>query len=95
MNYWTAAKMIGGGNARRGMMTIRALALGCKLARKKHHVFAEGKYQALGVIGEEFRELEHAVLHESEERQKDEALDVAITAIRFVQEEHKREDRDG
>ena len=58
MNYWTAAKMIGGGNARRGMMTIRALALGCKLTRKKHHVFAEGKYQALGVIGEEFRELE-------------------------------------
>lgn len=89
MNYWTAAKMIGGGNVHRGMMTIRALALGCKLARKKHHVFAEGKYHALGVIGEEFRELEHAVLHESEERQKDEALDVAITAIRFVQEEHR------
>ena len=95
MNYWTAAKMIGGGNVQRGMMTIRALALGCKLARKKHHVFAEGKYYALGVIGDEFRELEHAVLRESEERQKDEALDVAITALRFVQGEHEREDRDG
>lgn len=89
MNYWTAAKMIGGGNVRRGMMTIRALALGCKLARRKHPVFAEGKYQALGVIGEEYRELEQAVERESLERQAAEALDVAITALRFVQEEHR------
>ena len=58
-------------------------------ARNKHPVFAEGKYHALGVIGEEFRELEHAVIYESDERQKDETLDVAITAIRFVQEEHR------
>ena len=48
-----------------------------------------------GVFGEEFRELEHAVLRESEERQKDEALDVAITAIRFVQEEYEREGMNG
>lgn len=89
MNYWTAAKMIGGGNVQRGMMTIRALARGCKLARKKHPVFAEGKYHALGVIGEEYRELERAVERESPERQAAEALDVAITAIRFVQEEHR------
>ena len=89
MNYWTAAKMIGGGNVRRGMMTIRALALGCKLARRKHPVFAEGRYQALGVIGEEYRELEQAVERESLERQAAEALDVAITALRFVQEEHR------
>lgn len=88
MNYWTAAKLIGGGNVQRGMMTIRALALGCKLARKKHPVFAEGKYHALGVIGEEYRELERAVERESPERQAAEALDVAITALRFVQEEH-------
>mgnify|MGYP001552529970 FL=1 len=93
MNYWTAAKMIGGGNVHRGMMTIRALALGCKMARKKHHVFAEGKYHALGVIGEEFRELEHAVLHESDERQKDEALDVIATCIRFLCDEHRQEER--
>lgn len=88
MNYWTAAKMIGGGNVRRGMMTIRALALGCKLARRKHPEYAEGRYQALGVIGEEYRELERAVEKESPERQAAEALDVAITALRFVQEEH-------
>lgn len=58
-------------------------------ARKKHPVFAEGKYHALSVIGDEFRELEHAVLHESAERQMDEALDVAITALRFVQREYE------
>lgn len=81
--------MIGGGNIQRGMMTIRALALGCKLARRKHPLFAEGRYQALGVIGEEYRELERAVEKESPERQAAEALDVAITAIRFVQEEHR------
>lgn len=81
MNYWTAAKMIGGGKC---------------AARHEDHPGARPGLQAgtektpsLGVIGEEFRELEHAVLHESEERQKDEALDVAITAIRFVQEEHR------
>lgn len=89
MNYWTAAKLIGGGNVQRGMMTIRALALGCKLARRKHPLFAEGRYQALGVIGEEYRELERAVERESPERQAAEALDVAITALRFVQEEHE------
>ncbi len=73
----------------RGMMTIRALARGCKLARKKHPVFAEGKYHALGVIGEEYRELELAVERESPERQAAEALDVAIIALRFVQGEHE------
>lgn len=89
MNYWTAAKLIGGGNVQRGMMTIRALALGCKLARRKHPLFAEGRYQALGVIGEEYRELERTVERESPERQAAEALDVAITALRFVQGEHE------
>lgn len=89
MNYWTAAKLIGGGNVQRGMMTIRALALGMKLARKKHPTFAEGEYHALGVIGAEYRELEQAVERESPERQAAEALDVAITALRFVQEEHR------
>ena len=59
-------------------------------AMEKHPVFAVGKYHALGVIGEEFRELEHAILHESEERQVDEALDVAIVACRYALEEHKK-----
>ena len=60
-------------------------------ARLKHPVFAEGAYHALGVIESEFHELEYAVEHESEERQKDEALDVIATCIRFLCREHEAE----
>lgn len=58
-------------------------------ARGKHPVFAEGKYHALGVIGEEYRELVYAVEHETPERIRDEALDVAVTALRLWLGEHK------
>lgn len=58
------------------------------LAREKHPVFAEGRYHALGVIRGEYGELEYAVEHESQRRQRAEALDVAITAIRFYLGEH-------
>ena len=64
-------------------------------ARLKHPVFAEGAYHALGVIESEFHELEYAVEHESEERQKDEALDVIATCIRFLCDEHKQEKKNG
>ena len=60
-------------------------------ARQKHPVFAEGSFHALGVIESEFHELEYAIEHESEERQKDEALDVIATCIRFLCDEHKQE----
>lgn len=93
MNYWTAAKMIGGGNVQRGMMTIRALARGCKLALKKHPVFAEGKYHALGVIGEEYRELERAVERGKPGTPGGGGAGRTITAIRFVQREHEHEVR--
>ena len=58
-------------------------------ARKKHPLFAEGKFHALGVIESEFRELEYAIDHESEDRQRDEALDVIATCVRFLCGEHK------
>lgn len=57
-------------------------------AREKHPVFAEGAFHALGIIKDEFDELEHAVEHESRQRQVDEALDVIATCIRFVLGEH-------
>lgn len=60
-------------------------------AREKHPVFAEGKFHALGVVESEFRELEYAIEHESEDRQRDEALDVIATCIRFLCGEHKQE----
>lgn len=59
-------------------------------ARQKHPVFAEGAYNALGVIESEFNEFQHAVFHETEARQRDEALDVIVTCCRFLLGEHER-----
>lgn len=73
-----------------GYKTLDAICQRIKEARQKHAWPDEalGKYQALGVIGAEFRELEHAVEKESDERIKDELLDVIVTAIRMYQGEH-------
>lgn len=60
-------------------------------AKSKHPMFAVGRYQALDVIEEELKEFSHAVFHESEERQRDEALDVIATCFRFLCGEHKQE----
>lgn len=70
-----------------------AICVRLEHARKKHPVFAEGKFHALGVIESEFRELEYAVEHEAEDRQRDEALDVIATCVRFLCDEHKQESR--
>ena len=59
-------------------------------ARQKHPVFAEGKYHALDVIGAEYEELTRSVERETPERMKDEALDVAVTALRMWAGEHER-----
>lgn len=60
-------------------------------ARTKHagEWAGNGKYYALGVIDDEMRELEHAIEHESIERQEDEALDVIATCIRFLAREYE------
>lgn len=86
-DYWEL--MIGGGQQEVGHDLIEKLAIGLTAARVKHPLFAEGPYHALGVIGDEFRELEQAVEKESSQRQREEALDVAITALRFVMGEHE------
>ena len=57
-------------------------------ARQKHPDYARGAFAAYQVIVDEVLELRHAVGHESRERQIDEALDVAATAMRFVMGEH-------
>ena len=61
-------------------------------AREKHPwpEHADGKYQALGVVGEEYHELVIAVEKETPERMRDEALDVAVTALRMWAGEHER-----
>ena len=72
-----------------GEKALAALMQRLSEARGKHPVFAEGKYHALGVIGAEYHELEKAVEYESAERMADEALDVAVTALRFWCGEHE------
>lgn len=85
-----SAKSLAGGDFRLGRTLLDAVALRLLKARAKHPRFAVGSYEALGVIGGEYQELEHAVLHESKERQHDEAKDVIVTALRFLGEEHEK-----
>lgn len=54
-------------------------------AEKKHPVFAEGPYEALGRIGEEQGELVRAVTkNEGDERIYDEALDLLVVTWRLA-----------
>lgn len=87
--YLRMRKAFGNGNERIGRAIMQAIALRLEEAREKHPLYAEGPYHALGVIHAEFKELEHAVEHETESRQKDEALDVIATSVRFLGEEYK------
>lgn len=61
-----------------GEQALAALMQRLSEARGKHPVFAE-----------EYRELVYAVEHETPERIRDEALDVAVTALRLWLGEHK------
>ena len=85
---------LGNGNEDAASGILTAICVRLEHARKKHQVFAEGAYHALGVIEAEFHELEYAVEHESEERQKDEALDVIATCVRFWCGGHRTESRE-
>ena len=90
MTYMKICQILGNGDFRRGRNLLEALAGRMQHARKKHPRFAEGKFQALGVIHAEYRELEHAVTSgEGKDRERDEALDTATTALRFFIGEHE------
>lgn len=53
-------------------------------AETKHPVFAEGQYQALGILGEEYGEVVRSLTkQEGEQRMQDELLDVLAVAWRF------------
>lgn len=82
--------IIGNGSAAAGHRLIEDIARRMAEARQKHPVFAEGKYHALDVIGAEYEELTRSVERETSERMKDEALDVAVTALRMWAGEHER-----
>ena len=84
---------IGDGDILCGIELVNAIAERLRHARRKHAwpEEADGKFQALGVIHAEYRELEQAVEHgEGRAREKDEALDVIATAARFWMGEHVR-----
>lgn len=63
------------------------------VARQKHPVFATNGFEACDVINAELGELYAAVDREPEDRQIDEAIDVAVTAIRFILGEYKESAR--
>lgn len=64
------------------------LAYALAVARQKHPVYARNAEDAWDVIEDELIELHSAVYNESEERQHEEAIDVAVTALRFILKEH-------
>lgn len=79
----------GNGNAERGNFMAAKITNRLKEARKKHPIFAPSEMDAWLVIEAELEELKNAILHESEVRQMDEALDVATTVIRFLNREYR------
>lgn len=62
-------------------------------AKEKHHNFADGIYQGVGVIGEEYGELCQALNKvEGEERVMDEAFDLLCVAWRFCRMDWKKKE---
>ena len=62
-------------------------------AEKKHPNFADGIYQGVGVIGEEYGELCQALNKgEGEERIMDEAFDLLCVAWRFCRMDWKKKE---
>ena len=67
-----------------------------KAAEEKHPDFADGMYQGVGVIGEEYGELCQALnKNQGEERVMDEALDLLCVAWRFCRGDWRTGDEKG
>lgn len=82
--YEDICSIFGNGDFLKGAEILERLAMRLIEARKKHLLYAEGKYQALGVIHSEYCEFAHAVEHENIVRCEDECLDVLATCVRFM-----------
>ena len=80
-----AELILGNGSVQAGRGLMAALAKRMGEAREKQPwpEHADGKYQALGVVGGEYRGLGIAVEEETPERMRDEGLDVAVPAVRM------------
>ena len=67
------------------------LAERVKAAENKHPDFADGIYQGVGVIGEEYGELCQALnKNQGEERVMDEALDLLCVVWRFCRGDYRQ-----
>ena len=65
-------------------------------AQEKHAEFADGMYQGVGVLGEEYGELCQALNKgEGEERVMDEAFDLLCVAWRFCRGDWRTGDEEG
>lgn len=82
------AKVFGNGNETEGIRILSYLTMHITHARNKHPSFAEGIYHALGHIHSEYKELEHAVEHETQVRCKAEAGDLVATLVRLLNKEY-------
>lgn len=68
------------------------LAERVKAAEEKHPGFADGIYQGVGVVGEEYGELCQALnKNQGEERVMDEALDLLCVVWRFCRGDWREE----
>ena len=88
VNQLEAELIIGNGSAAAGRKLVQDIAQRVAEARRKHPVFAEGNYHALGVIGGEYQEVVQAVEKETPERVYDELLDLITVSIRAANGEH-------
>ena len=84
VDYARILEVLGNGKPAMGLAILCNVAARLVYARAEHPRYAEGAYEALGVIGAEFHKLEQAVEHESRARQEDEALNVIATCLRFL-----------
>lgn len=58
-------------------------------AEEKHPVFAEGPYQALGFLGEEYGEVVRVLTKgEGEQRLHEELMDLLVVTIRFLRRDY-------
>ena len=64
-------------------------------AKKKHPLYAEGKYQALGVVQSEIAEFLKAIERGTDEEAVAEAKDAVVTLQRFILGHHLPEGQQG
>lgn len=82
-------KHIGNGDYEAGRTILYNITTHLEYARKKHPRFAEGPFQALGVIGADYQKLVDYIEHYASERLQYEAvLKLLASCLRFLNDEH-------